>query len=173
MTKQELAKRIKQVAELSGSFVLRSGEYSDRYFDKYLFESEPVILSSIGEHLKELVPENIDILCGLELGGIPIVTILSQAVSLPAAFIRKAPKKYGTCKYAEGPDLPGKSLLLVEDVVSSGGAIIDAVRMMRVDGCKVEQAVCVIDRRKPKDSRLADEGIELKALFTSSDLEFV
>ena len=171
MSRITLARRINEVARLSGTFTLRSGETSDTYFDKYRFESEPAILADIANEMRELVPVDTDVLCGLELGGVPVVTMLSQVTGIPAAFIRKAPKSYGTCKYAEGPDLEGKRLLIVEDVVSSGGAIIDAVTMMREDGLSVAQAVCVIDRRPAGSGRLDELGITLTSLFTRQDFE--
>lgn len=102
-----LPARIRQSARISGHFVLRSGQTSDTYFDKYQFESDPQLLRA---------------LAGLEMGGIPIMTLLSQVTNIPAAFIRKEPKDYGTCRYAEGAFLQGKRFILVEDVVSSGGA---------------------------------------------------
>lgn len=97
-----LAYRIRQCARLNGSFKLRSGKVSDTYFDKYQFEADPALLRSIAEAMAALVPRDTDVLAGLEMGGIPIVTLLSQVTGLPAAFIRKEPKAYGTCRYAEG-----------------------------------------------------------------------
>lgn len=166
-----LARAIRERCKLSGTFVLRSGATSDTYFDKYLFESDPRLLRAIAEHMAALVPPGTDLLCGLELGGIPVVTMLSQVTGLPCAFLRKRAKEYGTRKYAEGPDLVGRRLLLVEDVVSSGGAILDQVRVLRSDGSAVDQAVCVIDRRAGGQNALSDAGIALSALFTLSEIE--
>ena len=98
-------------------------------------------------------------LAGLEMGGIPIVTMLSQVTGLPAAFIRKQPKEYGTCRYAEGADLTGKRFVLVEDVVSSGGAIIDSAAKLRADGCVPDAAICVIDRSTGGREALAAHGL--------------
>ena len=138
-----LAQSIKTVSELKGQFTLRSGMVSNTYFDKYQFESDPKLLKQIAEAMSVLIPSNTDILCGLEMGGIPIVTMLSQISGLPSAFIRKAAKNYGTCRYAEGPNLANRQLLIVEDVVSSGGAIIEAASKMKADGLCVESAICV------------------------------
>ena len=98
-----LAQRIRDVSLLTGTFVLRSGAISDAYFDKYLFESDPVLLEQIAQQMLPLIPPGTDILAGLEMGGIPVVTALSHATKLPAAYIRKEAKTYGTAKYAEGP----------------------------------------------------------------------
>lgn len=91
MDHTQLARAIRETAKLTGSFPLRSGKVSDTYFDKYLFESDPKLLRAIGEAMQSKIPDGTEILCGLELGGIPVVTILSQLTGLPAAFIRKAP----------------------------------------------------------------------------------
>ena len=127
--------------------MLRSGLTSDTYFDKYQFESDPVLLRAIAEAMAPLVPPGTEVLAGLEMGGIPIVTMLSQVTNIPAAFIRKEPKDYGTCRYAEGASLQGKRFILVEDVVSSGGALIDALSKLKADGMVPEIALCVINRQ--------------------------
>ncbi|MFM2484335.1 orotate phosphoribosyltransferase [Celerinatantimonas yamalensis] len=165
-----IAKRIREISEIKGQFVLRSGKISDRYFDKYRFEAEPKLLSDIAQEMVKLIPEGTEVLCGLEMGGIPIVTMMSHYSGLPAAFIRKEPKSYGTCKYAEGTELAGKRIVLVEDVVSSGGAIIDATKMLRNDDIVVEKTICTIDRETGGKEKLFDEGVELIALLTATEL---
>lgn len=166
-----LAYRIRQCARLNGSFKLRSGKVSDTYFDKYQFEADPALLRSIAEAMAALVPRDTDVLAGLEMGGIPIVTLLSQVTGLPAAFIRKEPKAYGTCRYAEGTALAGKRFVLVEDVVSSGGALIDALHKLRDDGLWPSAALCVIDRETGGAEALAAQGLPLNALFTFAQVE--
>jgi orotate phosphoribosyltransferase len=166
-----LAAEIGRVARIQGRFVLRSGQVSSTYFDKYLFESDPRLLRSIAEAMSALVPSGTDVLCGLEMGGIPVVTVLSQVTGIPAAFVRKARKTYGTEKVAEGPPLAGRAIVLVEDVVSSGGALLDAATVLRADGVEVGLAVCVIDRQTGGREALAHAGIELRALFTLEQIE--
>jgi len=167
---ESIATRIKSAAEIFGEFVLRSGKVSDRYFDKYRFESDPVLLNDITKAMVDMIPEGTEILCGLEMGGIPIVTMLSHHSGLPAAFIRKEAKGYGTCRYAEGADLKGKKIVLIEDVVSSGGAIVDATNMLRNDGVEVTVALCVIDRETGGLENLAKAGVELVSLLKASDM---
>jgi orotate phosphoribosyltransferase len=166
-----LARRIATTSRIRGTFRLRSGRVSETYFDKYLFESDPVLLRAIAEQMAPLIPPDTDVLCGLEMGGIPVVTVLSQVTGLPAAFVRKARKAYGTEKYAEGPALAGHTIALVEDVVSTGGALLDAAAMLRADGIAVATAVCVIDRQTGGREALAAAGIELRALFTMTEIE--
>jgi orotate phosphoribosyltransferase len=166
-----LASKVKSISELKGSFTLRSGAISDTYFDKYKFESNPELLFEICMKMKDLLPNDTEIIAGLELGGIPIVTVLSQITKIPAAFIRKEPKEYGTCNYAEGADMLNKKIVLIEDVVSSGGAIIDATKKMREDGLEVDLAICVIDRQSGGKELLEAEGIKLLSVLTKKDLE--
>jgi orotate phosphoribosyltransferase len=166
-----LASRINRVARLTGTFTLRSGKSSDTYFDKYQFEAHPELLHEIAKSMAALVPPGTQVLAGLEMGGIPIVTMLSFVTGIPAAFVRKEAKGYGTCRYAEGTSLTGKQFVLVEDVVSSGGAIIDALEKLKSDGLHPSLALCVIDRETGGKEALATHGLELRPLFTFSQVE--
>ncbi len=167
----ELAARIYRAAHLTGEFMLRSGVKSHEYFDKYLFEAEPKLLKDIAEALAPLVPTGVDALAGLEMGGIPIATMLSQVTGLPVLFVRKKAKDYGTCKIAEGGLVQGRKLLVVEDVVTSGGAILDAAKALRAEGALLARVVCVIDRESGGAANLAKVELELKPLFTMSQLK--
>jgi orotate phosphoribosyltransferase len=166
-----LASRIDVVSRLRGKFRLRSGVTSDEYFDKYRFESDPRLLTEIADGLAALVPPGTEILAGLELGGIPVATALSIRTGLPVVFVRKQAKNYGTCRLAEGIEIAGRRLLIVEDVVTSGGQILASCADLRQIGAIVEQVVCVIDRQAGGSEALAAAGLELRALFTKSDLD--
>ena len=120
-----------------------------------------------------LLPADTEVLAGLEMGGIPIVTMLGQLTDLPTAFLRKEPKSYGTCRYAEGADLTDRRVVLIEDVVSSGGAIINTLNMLRADGIEPRVAVCVIDRETGGREALAKAGVELRSVMTMSRIESV
>jgi orotate phosphoribosyltransferase len=146
MNRNELARRIADRCWLSGTFQLRSGQTSASYFDKYRFEADPILLSAVAAHLVPLIPPGTEVLAGIEMGAIPIVTALSLQTGLPACFVRKAAKGYGTAKFAEGADVAGKTLLLIEDVVTTGGQIIDSARMLRGAGAIVSKVACVLLR---------------------------
>src|ERR687898_888499 len=122
----DLARRVHRASHLTGTFVLRSGATSSEYFDKYRFESDPRLLWEIAEALAGLLPPAADGLAGLELGGVPLATVLSQVTGLPAGFVRKQAKPYGTRRLAEGLEVAGRRLVVVEDVVTSGGAVVDS-----------------------------------------------
>ena len=166
-----LAARVYAASHLTGTFVLRSGRKADHYFDKYRFESDPALLGDIIAALVPLVPAGVDGLAGLELGGVPLATMLSSVTGLPAYFVRKEPKKYGTEKVCEGGDVEGRRLLLIEDVVTTGGQMVLSVQDLRAEGAIVEHALCVIDREGGGADVVGAEGIELRALFTMRDLE--
>lgn len=166
-----LAARVMAVSHLTGTFVLRSGRTADRYFDKYRFESDPALLAEIVQELVPLVPSSTQGLAGLELGGIPIATVLSAVTGLPAFFVRKEAKKYGTERVCEGGDVSGKRLLIIEDVVTTGGQILLSTQDLRSAGAEVDHALCVIDREAGGTERIAAEGITLRHLFTMSELE--
>lgn len=169
-TNSALAKAIFDASHLTGQFTLRSGIEATEYFDKYRFESDPQLLVWIASEMAKLVPEDTEILAGLEMGGIPVVTALSRETGIPAAFVRKERKTYGTCKIAEGPDLAGKRVTVVEDVVTRGGAVVDGVKNLREDGAIVQVAVCVVDREQGGRDALSEIDLELRPLFTADAL---
>lgn len=118
-----------------------------------------------------MIPANCDILAGLEMGGIPVATVLSQLTGLPALFVRKKAKEHGTCKLAEGADVAGKRLAIIEDVATSGGQITESTKELRALGATVTDVVCVIDRESGAAENLAKEGLTFRALFTMSQLK--
>lgn len=166
----DLGQRIHDASHLTGRFTLRSGVESTEYFDKYRFESDPVLLQDIAEAMVPLVPSGVDALAGLELGGVPLAVALSRVTELPAVFVRKEAKTYGTCQLAEGADIDGLHLLVVEDVVTSGGQVIASCGDLRERGATVTHALCVIDRQAGGVERLAGIGVELRRLFRMDEL---
>jgi orotate phosphoribosyltransferase len=167
----DLAAEIDAACRLTGTFTLRSGQVSHEYFDKYLFETDPALLSRVAEAMVDLVPGDTDLLGGLEMGGIPIATVLSSRTSLPALFVRKKAKEYGTCKLAEGPEVVGRRVTLVEDVITTGGAVRDAATALRAAGATVEVVVCAIDRSPEGENPLADVGLDVRPVLTKADLD--
>lgn len=169
-TMASVARRINEVAFLTGEFLLRSGIVSDHYFDKYAFESDPKLLSDICDLLAPRVPDTAEVLVGMELGGVPIATMLSQRTGLPLALARKEPKAYGTARQIEGPEVRGKNAFIVEDVITSGGAVADSIGVLRHLGATVTQVLCVINRGDPNPSLLNERHVTLDALFTEDTL---
>ena len=170
MDRQELARQISRRARLTGRFTLRSGRTSSVYWDKYRFESDPVVLTAIIAQLQTLLPPTFDKLAGLELGGIPLATGLSLATGRPCLFVRKAAKPYGTGQLVEGGWTAGEQVVVVEDVMTSGGQVVTSVQQMRELGLIVTQAVCVVDREEGAGARLEEIGCRMAAVFTMTEL---
>ena len=173
MTDPRLAADVDACCRLTGEFTLRSGQVASEYFDKYLFETDPALLQRVAEQMVTLLPDDVDLIGGLEMGGIPIVTVLSARTGLPALFVRKQAKAYGTCKLAEGPDVTGRTVTLIEDVITTGGAVRDATRALREAGATVEMVICAIDRSPGDDNPLADVSLEVRSVLTKADLDAV
>ncbi len=172
MHRTDLARAIYRISHLTGQFKLRSGQISREYFDKYQFESQPVLLAAIAEHLAAFLPAKTEVIAGLEMGGIPLATALSLYTGIPAAFVRKQPKPYGTQRIAEGAAVTGKNVVVLEDVVTTGGQVVESVSALREAGASVEEVLCVINR----GGAVAIEHLEkvhlrLRALFTTAELE--
>ncbi|WP_275003888.1 orotate phosphoribosyltransferase [Promicromonospora iranensis] len=166
-----LARDIDAACRLTGTFTLRSGQAASEYFDKYLFETDPALLARVARQMVPLVPERADLLGGLELGGVPIVTVLSGLTGTGALFVRKQAKAYGTSKLAEGPPVEGRRVVLIEDVITTGGAVRDATRALRAAGAVVDTVVCAIDRSAAGSTPLADIGLEVRAVLTKTELD--
>jgi len=165
-----LARRIYDRSHLTGEFRLRSGATSDEYFDKYLFESDPRLLREIAQAVVELLPEHVDALAGLELGGVPLATVMSQLSGLPALFVRKEAKAYGTCRLAEGGEVAGRRLAVIEDVISTGGQVVQSCRALRERGAEIVAVLCVLDRESGGAANIAAEGLELRPAFTMTQV---
>ena len=169
----ELGRRLVEAALLEGDFVLRSGRRSRYYLDKYRFETEPDLLRALGERLagraREAEPEAAR-LAGPALGAVALAASASMASGLPFIIVRGETKEYGTGNRIEGLFAPGDVVCLVEDVVTSGGALAEAVAALRGAGLTVRMAVCVVDREEGGADALARLGVRLHALYRASDL---
>ena len=170
---QGLARDIDARCRLTGEFTLRSGQVAGEYFDKYLFETDPDLLARVASAMVPLLPAGTDLLGGLEMGGIPIVTVVSAKSRIPALFVRKEAKTYGTCKLAEGPDVSGRRVTLIEDVITSGGAVRDAVSALRPAGAVIDTVVCAIDRSPQPGESLRDVDLEIRSVLTRAELDAV
>lgn len=170
MDKGELAKRIKDAAYLEGDFTLRSGRKSKYYLDKYLFETQPDILRELGGLFAHYVGESTTLIAGAELGGVPLAAATSMACGKPFVIIRNAKKDYGTSKPFEGCLVTSDRVLLVEDIATTGGQVLEAAKVIAGVGAKVERIVAVIDRLEGARQNIESAGFEFASLFTTADL---
>ena len=170
MTRDELARRIADVALLHGEFTLRSGRKSSYYLDKYRFETQPDVLLALGRMFAEHVTAQTDRIAGAELGAVPLAAAAGMAANKPIVFIRNQKKEYGTAKQIEGVINSGERILIVEDILTTGGQVIEAVKTIRDAGCEIEKIVAVIDRLEGARQSIESQGLVLVTLFTIRDL---
>jgi orotate phosphoribosyltransferase len=168
--RSDVAARIAETAVLRGTFTLRSGRTSSYYIDKYLFSTQPDILLALGHLFAARLPKSTTLLAGAELGGIPLVTTASMASSLPCLFIRNAKKEYGTAKMHEGSIGDQDRVVIIEDVATTGGQVLEAARTIEAMGAKVNMIISVIDRQEGARENIEQAGFTFDALFTVAQL---
>ena len=174
MTDDELTLALREHALLEGDFLLRSGRRSRYYLDKYRFETRPDLLAALGDRIAGAVAEfepEATRLAGPELGAVALAAAGSLASGLPFVIVRKAAKEYGTSNRLEGAYENGELVCFVEDVVTSGGALLDAVSAVRDAGLIVHTAICVVDREEGGMEALARESVELRPIFRASEIQ--
>ena len=170
MDKESLAKKIADTAVLHGDFTLRSGSKSTWYIDKYLFTTQPDILGALGAMFAHKIPPSATLLAGAELGGIPLVTTAALASGLPCIFIRNQKKEYGTSKQLEGKLSGEDRVVIVEDVATTGGQVLEAAEIIIECGASVEAIIAVIDRCEGARENIEAAGYQFVSLFTTKDL---
>ena len=173
MTDEELRRALREHAYLEGDFVLRSGRRSRYYLDKYRFETRPDLLEALAQRIAAEVAEaepRADRLAGPELGAVALAAAASLASRLPFVIVRKAAKEYGTANRLEGVYESGDTVCLIEDVVTSGGAAVEAVEALREAGLVCRTAVCVVDREEGGTDALARVAVRLRPLFRATEV---
>ena len=173
MSGDSLARALVEHAYLEGDFLLRSGKRSRYYLDKYRFETRPDLLKPLGERIAAAVREHAPDatrLAGPELGAVALAAAASLESGLPFIIVRKEAKEYGTAKRIEGPYEEGECICLIEDVVTSGGALLDSIEALRGAGLVVHTAVCVVDREEGGADALARHAVRLRPLFRAGEL---
>ncbi|MEE8169167.1 MAG: orotate phosphoribosyltransferase [Phycisphaerae bacterium] len=171
MTRDELARRIRDRALLRGDFTLRSGRKSDTYIDKYLFETQPDILAALGRMLADFVTERTTRIAGAELGGVAPAAAVSLACGRPFVIVRNKKKDYGTARPIEGRLNPGDVVLLVEDVATTGGQILEAAAVLTEAGATIERIIAIVDRQEGARANIEAAGYPFEALFTLQEIK--
>jgi orotate phosphoribosyltransferase len=168
---RDLGRDLVKASYLKGDFVLRSGRRSNRYFDKFLFETQPALLKRIGKQLADLVPKETLRLAAPELGAVLLGGAVSMETGLPLVIVRKEPKGYGTAKQLEGRIEPGEKVTVIEDVVTTGGDSLRSVQVLQDAGLDVIHLVVVLDRGEGGEDNIRNAGIPYSPLFRIQDLE--
>jgi len=166
----ELGRDIVKASYLKGDFVLRSGKHSNRYFDKFLFETDPALLSRLGKHLAELVPADTEVLAAPELGAVLLGGAVSMQMGLPLVLVRKEAKAYGTGKQIEGRFETGRRVTVIEDVVTTGGDSLRTIEVLRGAQLEPIHLVVVLDRGEGGTENISGAGIPYSPLFRIEDL---
>lgn len=170
MTKEQLAEKIRAASFLEGDFTLRSGRKSKFYVDKYLFETQPEILAEVGKRLAEFITPETTRIAGAELGGVSLAAATSMACGLPFIIVRNQKKDYGTSKPFEGALENGDRVLLVEDIATTGGQVLEAAKTLNEAGGMVEKIVAVVDRMEGARENITGAGFVFDALLNAKDL---
>ena len=170
MTREELIKRIKETAYLEGDFILRSGKRSKYYLDKYLFETCPDILKALGEEFAKHVTSDVTLIAGAELGGVALAAATAMQTGKNWVIIRSKKKGYGTDKMVEGVLKADDVVLLVEDVATTGGQVLEAAKVITDAGATVKKIVCVIDRKQGAGENITQAGYKFESILTKNDL---
>jgi len=173
MNHEELASRIAETSVLRGTFTLRSGRTSSWYIDKYRFSTQPDVLTALGQAFAAHISSEVTLLAGAELGGIPLVTAASMATNLPCLFIRNQKKDYGTAKQFEGAVGPNDRVVVLEDVATTGGQVLEAAAEIAATGATIDRIVAVVDRLQGARSHIESAGYAFEALFTVRDFGIV
>ena len=169
--KEALGRDLVRASYLKGDFILRSGKRSNRYFDKFLFETDPELLKRIGVQLAPLVPKETQRLAAPELGAVLLGGAVSMETGLHLLLVRKEPKGYGTGKQMEGRFNPGERITVIEDVVTTGGDSLRSIQVLRGVGLEVIHLVVVLDRGEGGEENIRDAGIPYSPLFRIADLQ--
>jgi orotate phosphoribosyltransferase len=169
--RQDLARQLVKASYLKGDFVLRSGKRSNRYFDKFLFETDPALLKLLGRHLAELVPKDTQRLAAPELGAVLLGGAVSMEMGLPLLLVRKEPKGYGTGKQIEGRFAAAERVTVIEDVVTTAGDSLRSVQVLRDAGLEVIHLIVVLDRGEGGEDNIREARIPYSPLFRIQDLE--
>ena len=170
MTREELIQRIKETAYLEGDFTLRSGKKSKYYLDKYLFETCPDILKALGAAFAKHMSDDVTLIAGAELGGVALAAATAMETGTNWVIIRNSKKGYGTGKMVEGVIKEGDVVLLVEDIATTGGQVLEAAKIIAEAGATVERIVCVIDRRQGAEENITGAGHVFESILTKNDL---
>jgi orotate phosphoribosyltransferase len=170
VTKKELIKRIKETAYLEGDFVLRSGKRSKYYLDKYLFETCPDILRALGEEFAKHVTEDVTLIAGAELGGVALAAATAMQTGKNWIIVRQSRKDHGTGKLIEGVLKPSDAVLLVEDIATTGGQVLEAAKVITDAGAKIKKIVCVIDRKQGAAENITQAGYKFESILSKDDL---
>jgi orotate phosphoribosyltransferase len=149
-----------------GKFKLSDGALTDYYVDKYEFETDPEVLSVVADHLAQHIDTDaIDVVAGPAMGAVPLVTAVSLATGVDAAFVRGGEQHTGAMARVEGNVDLGDRVVVLEDVTNTGRTVLETANLLEELGASVELVVTVVDRNEGAAERISDAGFEFVSLL--------
>lgn len=172
MNKQELVIQLFDIGAVKfGEFKLKSGIMSPVYFDLRVIVSYPQILKSVSDLMwQEVKDQNFDLLCGVPYTALPIATAISLEYNIPMVMRRKEIKEYGTKKIIEGVFSAGQTVLVIEDLVTSGSSVFETIEPLQFEGLKVQDVIVLLDREQGGKENVINKGKKLFSVFTITEL---
>ncbi len=160
-------------ALIYGNFTLSSGKKSRYYIDIKKASTNPQVLRKIAEEMAKTIEDNrlpVDKIAGVVLGSIPLAVALSIRTGIPFVMVRKEKKDHGTQKLIEGMLDAGERVIMVEDVITSAGSVVEAIHTIRSAGGQVDYVLAVVNRQEGGEERLAELKVDLLSLVTAEEL---
>jgi len=171
MEKNNLVEQLKSCGAIKyGHFVLTSGAVSDYYVDIKKASTNPIVLKTIASHMESIAMQDYDVIAGMELGAVPLIVALSLRTNIPFVIIRKEKRKHGTGKQIEGPSVTNKKVLIVEDVTTSGGSVVNTIQILRQNNAKLDKVITVVDRESGARKKIEQLDLQFIPLITVDDI---
>jgi len=171
MNTKELVDQLKSCGSIQyGHFVLTSGAVSDYYVDIKKASTNPGVLNTIATQMKNIIKNKYDLIAGMELGAVPLIVALSLQTNIPFVIIRKQKRDHGTGKQIEGESVKDKKVLIIEDVTTSGGSVVNTIQILRQNNATLDKVITVVDRESGAQEKIEKLNLEFHPLVTVNDI---
>ena len=170
MEKNEIIHLLKECGAIKfGNFILTSGAKSDYYIDIKKASTNPIILKKITKEIAKY-SEGYDVIAGMELGAVPLIVSLSLETEIPYVIIRKNKRSHGTSKQIEGSSVNNKKVLIIEDVTTSGGFVLETIKILEMEKAIIDKVIVIVDRETGANEKIKQFNIDLVPLIKISEL---
>lgn len=171
MQTKELVDQLKSCGAIQyGHFVLTSGAVSDYYVDIKKASTNPKVLHTIATQMNSMIKDKYDLIAGMELGAVPLIVALSLQTNIPFVIVRKQKRDHGTGKQIEGESVKDKKVLIIEDVTTSGGSVVNTIQILRQNKATVDKVITVVDRESGAREKIEKLNLTFKPLVTVKDI---
>ena len=171
MEAKDLVDQLKSCGAIQyGRFVLTSGAVSDYYVNIKKASTNPTVLQTIATQMKSFASDKYDLIAGMELGAVPLIVALSLQTGIPFVIVRKQKRDHGTGKQIEGESVAHKNILIVEDVTTSGGSVVDTINILRENNANLDMVLTVVDRESGAKEKIENLNLTFHPLVTVKDI---